>query len=161
MADNTTERHLGTIEVSRQIARSLLDAPPDLARIKEPVGPDRMTRLIDLAAEVHGCNRVEIIVSLGVSVARIERCSRETPTAIVLESTLPLVVHNSAREGRDGVAVLADALKTRASQQLYSHKRAVEDARAALVAAEAKAKKTTALVEQLTDLAAPTGGPHV
>lgn len=114
---------------------------------------DRMTRLIDLAAEAHGCNRVEIVVSLGVSVARIERCSRETPTAIVLESVLPVAVHNSAREGRDGIVILADALKTRASQQLYSHKRAVEDARAALVAAEARAAKTAALVDQLAAIA--------
>jgi len=112
-----------------------------------------MTRLIDLAAEAHGCNRVEIIVSLGVSVARIERCSRETPTVIVLESVLPVAVHNSTREGRDGVVILADALKTRASQQLYSHKRAVEDARAALVAAEARAAKTAALVDQLAAIA--------
>ena len=115
---------------------------------------DRMTRLIDLAAEAHGCNRVEIVVALGVTVARIERHAHDTlTTAATLESVLPVAVHNSAREGRDGIVLLADALKTRASQQLYSHKRAVEDARAALVAAEARAAKTAALVDQLAAIA--------
>jgi hypothetical protein len=111
-----------------------------------------MTRLIDLAAEAHGCNRVEIVVALGVTVARIERITNDT-TAATLESVLPVALHNAEKAGRDGVSMLAAELRTRSARQLGRDHRAVEDARAALVAAEARAAKTAALVDQLAALA--------
>jgi len=123
--------------------------------------PDRMTLLIDLAAELHGFNRTEIVVTLGILVASIERRTGKPPH-VTLEEVPESQLLNGAREGRDGAGILAVPLRLRAARQLEKDQRAVEEARAALVAAEARAAKTAALVEQLTALAAPvSGGSHV
>ncbi len=119
-----------------------------------------MTLLIDLAAEVHGFNRTEIVVTIGVLVASIERRTGKPPH-VTLEEVPESQVLNGARDGRDGAGILAVPLRLRAARQLERDQRAVEEARAALVAAEARAAKSAALVDQLAALAALAGGSHV
>lgn len=117
---------------------------------------DRLIRLVDLAAEIHGVNRTEITVSLGVAIARIDRVQRDAP-AITLASVLPMTVLGDARDGLDGVATLAASLRVSASHKLGNEKRAVEEARKALVSAEARAARTSELIEELKTLAVSGG----
>lgn len=118
--------------------------------------PDRMTRLIDIAAELHGVNRTEIVVRFGVCIAGIERRTSKPPH-IILEEVPESEVIDGAKEGLDGVEILAAPLRLRAARQLERDQRAAEDARAVLAAAEARAKKTAALIERLADLVTPGG----